>query len=165
MAADQGGFGMAPAPIYPPPEGTDLGSFVDAVRAILYKMAHDLSPILFRGSRRDDIKKAFSEFDDQDPDRWDSLKQKLADRNSQAALTSAGLGANTGQLRAKLKSFWDAFKRFNELGTAGVLKRVLKWMNKILSSILSALKVDEALKELKELLEGEVEDTLEDAGA
>jgi hypothetical protein len=62
------------------------------------------------------------------------------------------------ELNFKFTGFQLAFDRFVVRGTLNFLKKLLKWINSILKSLIAAIPGAEPINELKEALENEIED-------
>jgi len=135
-------------------ELTDLG-LVQQVRTALNDPALD-EPDRNHPDRNDP--------DRNDPDRDDprpSVDDFGTPRPPTSRLEQFGLtGAN---LRAKLAGWGRAFARLSENGAPvlAFFRSAFRWANTILGSIIAALGIGEALKELKEAAENSYEDAAE----
>lgn len=90
--------------------------------------------------------------------------RRIIDRNSDY-LEEHGLTGD--QWKAKFSGFRHAYNHLWARGGLRALKRVLKWINNLLSSMKDALSTIFGLgflKEMKDLVEAVMDDTLEPAG-
>jgi hypothetical protein len=130
-----------------------LKDFLDGVRTVL-DSAVDARSVLCRQKLRDPIRDAWIDVRLLIENAQGQLNQ--ASHKLNAALGEAGLSG--AQLVLKMTGFQAAFDRFVQRGTLNLLGKVLKWINSILQSLLSAIPGAEGIKEFKDSLESEIED-------
>ena len=132
----------------------DLREFMRHTRDVLRKLV-DAREVLFRESVRQLIE-----------DSWKLIDQAIESVITELQTAGSGLtpklkaaGLTGPQLKLKLAGFNRAFERFSERGTVMLAKKVLKWINKILGSLMSAIPGAEPIKEFKEALEEELDES------
>jgi hypothetical protein len=130
-----------------------LRDFLDSVRSVLDSVV-DARSVLCREKLRNPIRDAWQDVRLLIEAAQGELDQ--ADSRLNKALGEAGLSST--QLAFKMQGFRAALDRFVQRGTLSLLGKVLKWINSILQSLLSAIPGAEGIKEFKDSLEAEIED-------
>lgn len=93
----------------------------------------------------------------------DGIREWITRKLSDEDLAVYGLSG--AQWEAKYRGFSNAYRGLWHRGGLRLLKRVLKWINNILSSLIAALSPSlDFLKEMKDLVEAVMDDTLDPAG-
>jgi hypothetical protein len=67
-------------------------------------------------------------------------------------------GLTGSELTPKLTGFDLAFETFKKWGTVRLLKKLLRWINSILGSLIESIPGGGAIKEFKELIENAIEE-------
>jgi hypothetical protein len=136
-----------------------LIDFLQKTRTVL-RATVDAREVLFRETMRNLFRDAHNEIDQLIESIVSDLDSDLDASNPRTnfkALDEAGLTGT--QLTLKLTGFGRAFDRFKQRGTLTLLHKVLSWINKILGSLTSAIPGSEAIKEFKEAVEEELDDS------
>ena len=108
---------------------------------------------LFPPKLHQDIAAAWSEFD-QDFDRERALS--LAREIPEERAIWAGLYGAQLQLKLAVVRYWRS--KWNRFSTGKVLKKLLDAIDTVLDSLIAATGLDEALKELKDILSNSIDD-------
>ena len=111
--------------------------------------------ILFRQDLRDPLENVWTTSVRQTIEAV-QLELRRPDQSLADALGNAGLSGQ--ELAFKIKGFQMAFDRFWRRGTLNLLKKLLKWINTILKSLIAAIPGAEAINEFKESIENEISD-------
>jgi hypothetical protein len=141
-----GGGGTLPAAL-------NLPDFIDHVRWLLDKITGDWCILLVPRDRRNIMRGAFEDLDTRNV--FEDVKTELVSTSKNQALTHAGLEGKQAEM--KLSKFRDLWSRFMS-GGLGWLDRILRFINKLLKSIASAVPGAEAIVELKDQCEEEIAD-------
>ena len=132
----------------------ELSDFLTDTRNVFQKVV-DAREVLFR----EDVRKLIKDSWDQIQRNITSVSSTVKDADSQLCQKLGQVGLSGVQLSLKLTSFKRALKRFTDRGTLKLLEKVLKWINKILGSLMAAIPGTEPIKEFKDAIEEELDDS------
>jgi hypothetical protein len=132
-----------------------LFDFLADVRYVLDEIVNARA-ILFREKLRDPLNAAWPSVRHTIEAVQDQLRNPPDPDDLNRRLGDAGL--SEAELSFKIAGFQLAYDRFAVRGTLNLLKKLLKWINSILKSLIAAIPGAESINELKDALENEIED-------
>jgi hypothetical protein len=135
-----------------------LPEFIDSVQWLLDKITGDWKELLIPLGRRPIMREAYDEVV-RDGVFIDTKAMVVnPDPPTTGALKRAGLAGS--QLRMKMGKVVELFSNFFSKGGKKHLVRLLGWLNKVLKSLTSAIPGAEAIAELKDACEEEMQDAV-----
>lgn len=132
----------------------DLKEFLDDTRSVIRQIV-DARHVLFR----EDVRQLFV-------DSWAEVEPEIESAMTLLQTSGAPLEKRLGeaglsgkQLKLKLTTFRRLLDQYKKRGTLTLLTKLLKSINRILGSLISAMPGAEPIKEFKEAIEEELDDS------
>lgn len=140
------------------PDLIELVRFLHDSRNV-FRTIIDARGVLFREEVRQPLYDAYTKDIEREIELVMSELQDADQNNPDLCQKLGDAGLSGVQLYLKIVGFRRYYERFVKRGTLKVLEKLLRWINKILGSLAAGLPGAEAIKEFKEIIEGELDDT------